>query len=62
MYDRFKDKEVKLIFKDGKKIATRKGIFIDSDNLNYMVEVNGKAQLFLKEDVSRIEEIEVFQK
>jgi len=59
MYEELIDKQVKLIFKDGMKIGTKKGVFLDFDELNYKVDVDGKSVYFLKEDVSRIEELQV---
>jgi len=59
MYEELINKQVKLIFKDGMKIGTKKGVFLDFDDLNYKIDVDGKSIYFKKEDVSRIEELQV---
>jgi len=59
MYEDLINKQVKLIFKDGQRVGTKKGLFLDFDELNYKVQVDGKSVYFLKEDVSRIEELQV---
>jgi len=54
MYEDLKDKQVKIVIKEGEEIKTLRGIFLDGEDGTLKIEIGGKINYFQMQYIIRI--------